>query len=345
MSLTFEAWLALVDKGQTPAALVRKDYSTDSIVAVPPSDAGVDSRRLKFTVSTGTVDRERDVIAQSGWMLDNFKKNPVVLFGHDYSGLPVAKATDIQVVGDTLVAEAEFATAEMYPFAETVYQMVKGGFLNATSVGFRPLKWVRNEERKGYDIESAELFEFSIVPVPANPDALVMARSAGIDVEPLAEWARKTLTTVSGDGVWLSKAVAGKVQAIAEAVSQLSADQPVGDLLADDVLTKKGRVLSAKNEADLRQCMTLLENVLAQLDPTTVDEPVAASLDPILTAAVEPDPVPEPTGVMLVDPPIAVSVDPPAPLFDPDELSKFISTRVRKAMVPVVMDLTGRLPD
>ncbi len=376
--MTFEAWLKLAETGQTPANLVRKDYSTDSIVAVPSPDVGTDSRRLRFTVSSSAVDRERDVINQAGWMLDNFRKNPVVLFGHDYSGLPVAKATDIRIEGDTLIAEAEFATAAQYPFAETVYQMVKGGFLNATSVGFRPLKWVKNEERQGYDIEQAELFEFSIVPVPANPDALVMARSAGIDLAPLAEWATKTLTAVNGDGVWLSKAVASKVQAIAQAVSTLAAEElPESAVLSEvgntDVFTKKGRVLSAKNEAQLRQCMTLLEGVLKQLDNTqATDEPVmdpqgelmmdaanpvtievvldgkaiaAAVAFPSVPAAVEPDPVSEPAGVVLIDPPIEVPIDSPVPSFDPAELDRYVRARVRTGLASVVTALTGRLPD
>ena len=43
------------------------------------------------------------------------------------------------------------------------------------------------------DFQQQELLEFSIVPVPANADCLIEARSAGIDVEPLREWAAKTL--------------------------------------------------------------------------------------------------------------------------------------------------------
>jgi hypothetical protein len=55
--------------------------------------------------------------------------------------------------------------------------MVKRGFLRATSVGFRPKrdKYSWNEERGGIDFEEQELLEFSVVPVPSNPEALLSA--------------------------------------------------------------------------------------------------------------------------------------------------------------------------
>src|SRR5438477_9563106 len=67
--------------------------------------------------------------------------------------------------------------------------MVKGGYLNAASVGFLPLKYSRVDpnsdrpdadrgQRGGIDFEQQELLEHSIVPVPSNPAALVEARSA-----------------------------------------------------------------------------------------------------------------------------------------------------------------------
>src|SRR3982074_2078635 len=51
--------------------------------------AGDSSRTFTFTISSATVDRMGDSIAVDGWRLDNFKRNPVVLWGHDGSMLPV----------------------------------------------------------------------------------------------------------------------------------------------------------------------------------------------------------------------------------------------------------------
>lgn len=66
---------------------------------------------------------------------------------------------------------AEFATKEQYAFADTVYQLIRGGFLNAARVGFLPQRHAYNEARGGDSLEQ-ELLEYSVVPIPANAEAL-----------------------------------------------------------------------------------------------------------------------------------------------------------------------------
>ncbi len=131
------------------------------------------SRRLTFKLSTGTLDRDRDRIAPEGWDLTQYLKNPVVLWAHDYRSLPIAKTVDIRAGGDALRATAEFATHE---FAEDVFQLYRGGFLSAVSVGFVPIEQEANAEG-GHNIVRAELLEFSGVPVPSNPEALLIAEA------------------------------------------------------------------------------------------------------------------------------------------------------------------------
>jgi hypothetical protein len=105
-----------------------------------------------------------------------------------------------------LLSDDEFATFEQYQFAETIFQLVKGGFVNAKSVGMRPVKLEWNEEREGYDFQKQQLLEHSYVPVPANPRTLVVARSQGIDVQPVVEWALNTLDTWSDEkGMYVPK--------------------------------------------------------------------------------------------------------------------------------------------
>ena len=158
------------------------------------------ANRYRFTITTNSPDRERDVIAPDGWQLDAYMKNPVVLWAHDYRMPPVALARTMERTESGLVSEAEFIDIPEHPFARMVAALVKIGALRATSVGFRPLKHAYNEERRGVDFQQQELLEFSIVPVPANADCLIEARAAGIDVEPLREWAAKTLESL-GPGV------------------------------------------------------------------------------------------------------------------------------------------------
>lgn len=162
------------------------------------ADASAESRAVTFTVSTGTVDRDGDVINPKGWQLDNYRKNPVVLFGHDYKSLPVAKATAITQTASGLVATAEFPAKGTYAFADTVYDMLKAGFLSATSVGFRPIKSQPHSETKGTQFDEQELLEFSIVPVPANSEALAIGRANRENAAILKSYAKQV-------GEWAAK--------------------------------------------------------------------------------------------------------------------------------------------
>jgi HK97 family phage prohead protease len=155
-------------------------------------------RTLIFTISTDSVDRMGDTIAVAGWDLDNYRKNPVVLWAHDSSSLPVARCNKLWIEGKKLKAETEFTPLGMAKFNDVVYDMYIQGFLSATSVGFMPTKYafVDDPERRwGIDFLEQELLEFSCVPVPANPEALIDAKAAGIDTAAVRDWAEKILQT------------------------------------------------------------------------------------------------------------------------------------------------------
>jgi len=149
-----------------------------------------DTQTLTMVISTETKDRDGDIIEAKGWELDPYRTNPVVLFAHDYRSPPVAKTLNIEVKRKKLVAEMQFAPT---PFGQELWQLYAGGFMRAASVGFVPKKWVDIEpEEDGSDVQSPlqrggrrykqqELLEYSLVPVPSNPDALAQARTAGLD--------------------------------------------------------------------------------------------------------------------------------------------------------------------
>jgi HK97 family phage prohead protease len=137
-----------------------------------------------------------DTIDPTGWDLGPFLKNPVALFGHDSSAPPIGRASNVTVENGKLMGDIEFAPAETYAFADTIYKLVVGKYLNAVSVGFLPLEYDFSEDDSrpwGLDFKLQELMEISVVPVPANSNALAGARSKGIDTRPLVAWAEKTL--------------------------------------------------------------------------------------------------------------------------------------------------------
>lgn len=215
--------------------LIKQDVAGD----ITKADGDPASRQRKFCISTAGVDRDNDIIELAGWRLDNYRKNPQVLFGHDYHSLPIGKATSVYVEGDKLVAIAEFATAEMNPLAEQVLRLIDGGFLRATSVGFRPTKYNINEERRGLDFTECELLEFSVVPVPANPEALIEARAAGVDVSQIEDWAKGVMKALEAKSV--EKAPKKAVDsALAAKLSALDSHVDKADEILDSILDSLG---------------------------------------------------------------------------------------------------------
>jgi len=142
----------------------------------------VGERTLEFVGSTEAIDRDGEVILAKGWDLANYKKNPVFMWAHNYTQPPIGRAVSVKKEDGALRFQVEFAPRETYEFADTIYQLYKGGFLKATSVGFVPQEWEdgdgKEAPRRTY--KKQELLELSAVPVPSNPEALIGARDAGI---------------------------------------------------------------------------------------------------------------------------------------------------------------------
>ena len=137
-----------------------------------------DQRAADFVFSTATIDRYGERVEQS-WQLERFAANPVALFAHDSRSLPVGQARDVGVVDGQLRGTIVFATAAANPLAENVWQSVRERTLRAVSVGFRPhsVRVEREDDRDVYVYSDNELLEISVVPIPANQEALVRLRS------------------------------------------------------------------------------------------------------------------------------------------------------------------------
>jgi hypothetical protein len=172
---------------------------------VPQRKIDEAKRQITFTISTAGRDRDGDIISQDGWDVADYLKNPVVLWAHDGTQPPIARAQSVTVGGGNLASVAKFATREEYAFADTIYQLYKGGFLNATSVGFVPSEMEliegENPGEVGFKFLKQKLLEYSAVPIPSNPEALVVARGAGIDVGPCESWISKILDEHGGGAI------------------------------------------------------------------------------------------------------------------------------------------------
>lgn len=126
---------------------------------------------VEFIVSTGALDSHGERINVDGINLKDYKKNPVVLWAHDGFNLPIAKTTKIWKEGGKLMARAKFYMKHEFP--RQVYDYIVDGYLNAVSIGGMVEEWGDD----GRTIAKLNMKEFSVVPIPANQEALVAAKS------------------------------------------------------------------------------------------------------------------------------------------------------------------------
>jgi HK97 family phage prohead protease len=135
---------------------------------------------LVAAISTDAIDRMGEVLDPSGVDLKNYKKNPVVLWAHDYEKPPIAKAQWVKRQGNVIMSKLKFAPTE---FAQEIKTLYEQKFLNTFSVGFIPKNWEDGEDgnpkKARRTFTEWELLEYSAVPVPANPEALALAMKKG----------------------------------------------------------------------------------------------------------------------------------------------------------------------
>jgi hypothetical protein len=292
-------------------------------------DLNDDNSPLLFTITTDAVDRDRDVIDPSGILVDNYRDNAVMQWAHQYDELPVGKSvemfsTQIKAMKDgteqsfnAIKARVEFQPDSNYHESYTglrgsmVRRMYLTGFLNAVSIGFDPQEWVAiggedatekvpktpsdllnmQQLNNGTRFTSWELLEFSAVPVPANPQALIDRDYK----QQLKSWADKTLDYCK-DGECPAKAV--------KAVEDI-------DVTNKEAVEKAGRVLSSKNEKDIAtiadlsgQVATLAKGILEQVVPPAAPKPAAPTAPTAPTAPVAVAPIATPPKSIVISYPL-----------------------------------------
>ena len=142
---------------------------------------------LEFILSDATPDRMGDVIEASGWELANFKRNPVALFNHN-AGFPIGKWTNLRTDGGELRGHLQLAPKGTSDRIDEIRKLVEAGILRAVSVGFLPRasEPLTKDGMGGSRFTRSELVETSLVAIPANPNALAVARSLNISRDTVA---------------------------------------------------------------------------------------------------------------------------------------------------------------
>lgn len=256
----------LVIKGTQRKLLSDIQFASDASLA--------EKRQIRVVAASGKADRVGDVVKIDGIDYTNYMKNPVILWAHDHYALPVGKAVDVTSTSGKLTMTIQFATAEEYAFADTVYKLVKGGYLNGVSIGARvkAAEWLKDDEGNivGRKFTSLELLELSVVPIPADSKALVTAVKSGSLTElEFEECITKTLEAPldlpSENPVQVEREASAEVSAEEEALmkEQIAAlEKRIADL---ETLIKSQTDATHDAKKSLDAVQTLFGNVLNQM--------------------------------------------------------------------------------
>lgn len=155
VTTTKELWEKVKDEHQ--------GLSFDSNTVFKSAEA---DNKFHVVFSTDSEDRHLERVYQN-FDLKHFKNNPVFLDSHNYGSIEhiLGIVDNVKVKENQLQGDVIFALDN--PKGLLAYKLAKGGFLNATSIGFIPLDF----DEQG-NITKSQLLEISAVSVPANPEAL-----------------------------------------------------------------------------------------------------------------------------------------------------------------------------
>jgi len=134
---------------------------------------GSDDVIIEGYANTTTKDRQGDIILEEAWTkggLNQYLKNPVILAFHDHKR-PIGSMQEYSVNSNGLKIVARISKA-----AGDVYELVKSSVLRTFSVGFRVKDADYDQNSDLFVIKDLELFEISVVSVPANPDSTFSVR-------------------------------------------------------------------------------------------------------------------------------------------------------------------------
>lgn len=168
-----------------------KRYSMSSDISINKDEEKVASG----IISAISLDADGDVVLPEAIDTKRYEKNGIVLFNHNLDE-PIGRTVGLTKTAQNILAKVVFGSTQK---ANTVYSLVKDGILKTFSIGFIP----KNYEMKGSNnfkgmteklnslmpneftpdkinkikriITDAILFEFSVVTIPANEDAVILA--------------------------------------------------------------------------------------------------------------------------------------------------------------------------
>jgi hypothetical protein len=154
---------------------------------------------VDYIASDETLDCYDEVISAKGWRFNRFSKNAPFVDSHQYESIKdqLGIVTSAKIVGKQLVERVKWAKdVQENALAQLGWKMTLGGFLKAVSVGFFPIRsirqgdadWAKTVNEMGIaDIApnvrriflEQDQIELSACIIGANPNALAKAHKDG----------------------------------------------------------------------------------------------------------------------------------------------------------------------
>lgn len=211
-------------QSDTPDNYERKEFQLDfEIKKSDNSEDGV----FDLIISSDGLDSYADVMNLDGGDFSNFLKHGTVYYNHNTHGKPVATCLGLKKKKEN-GKNYLFATTKFHNLTEEskeIHDLVVHKIIKSCSIGFMVIEShteaLTAAEQKKFPsyitnkriIDKWELFEYSIVNIPANLDAITKARQLIKELE-------QTMETTTKAGASISKTNADKITKAIELLNE-----------------------------------------------------------------------------------------------------------------------------
>jgi len=130
----------------------------------------------RFIMSASTPDRVKDTIEPTAYE-PNLGKSLIALYQHD-PDRPIGRWDNLRVEAGKLIGDLKVASTNL---GLMIKQLIADNVPLGASIGFRG----KGEPNKigGIHFKELELFECSVVSIPAHPRAMQIAKSFGVELQ------------------------------------------------------------------------------------------------------------------------------------------------------------------
>lgn len=163
-------------------------------VEVPFEAREVNKERLQveFVISNYNIDSYGTRFDPNGMNLTQYTRNPLITYRHMRDGgwfsLPIGRGLVNTIKKDAqgnIRMTVEFTPEETFPIGFQIYKLVRDGYLRMGSIGADAIREeivTEADGRKTLVFREWMLYEFAIVPIGSNDDALATQRLSEINL-------------------------------------------------------------------------------------------------------------------------------------------------------------------